>query len=283
MSTGSFEAHGWFYGTARVRDGAHTGDDCCVQRVRDLGVSWFRDRAGSCSSCGASYSYGAVWCHAMTGEHIHLGHECSDNVGLLADWSGVLRYQKGEAEKRKRERALAKSAALAAKKADDREVWLLGQPGLKEAFELTGESWEARTLADMRDKLTKYGSLSDKQVAFALSLAKKLTDETGDNTSKPAPTGRVEVTGEVTGIKEFDWGFGMTVTVGGLFDSRWKFWCAVPKNLYTHARRSVRGFNDGLKGREVTGKVTLTPGREIDFAMGKRPSLELVEVETTTE
>jgi hypothetical protein len=132
-----------------------------------------------------------------------------------------------------------------------------------------------RILNDMASKLAKWGSLSEKQVAFA---QKMLDDE-----SAPKATieeGRREVTGTVVSVKyhEGNWGSSYKMTVK-LADGC-MVWGTIPAALETVARDAWNAaynpgdFEDVLKGATITYTVTVTRSeKSSDFGFGKRPTI----------
>lgn len=238
-----------------------------------------------CDVCGAHYNHGEVWLHGPTGEHITVGHDCADKYGLLgsrAEWLAWHREQtalRSQAAKDKR----FKVAALR---------FLAGQPELGEALALADEQvgpalgpatgarprpltkleqrqdWRVFTLADLRRKLNRFGSLSERQVAFALKLAAEYREAAaaGEPTEEPhvpAPEGRTKVRGRVVSVKGYDgvWGHQLKMTVkvetpGG----SWLCWVTVPREFTAE------------RGAEVEFTATLARGKDEHFAFGKRPT-----------
>ena len=139
------------------------------------------------------------------------------------------------------------------------------------------------TLADFAAKLNKYGSLSDRQVAFALKLAHQATAQalpTPEEQHVSAPTGRVDFVGQVVSVKshDSDWGTQYKMTVKVVTPAgAWLCWLTVPTGLFDDLAKLNLNVHD-LKGKTVDVRATLTPGNESFFAFGKRPQGRLVEV-----
>jgi len=121
-------------------------------------------------------------------------------------------------------------------------------------------------LADMGRKLARFGSLSEKQAAFAVKLGEtvrtwKAQDFTKEEAHVPAPEGRVTFTGTIVSIKEREGYMGgveykMTVKVTTP-EGTWLAWMTAPGGTE--------------KGQTVNVTATLTRGSDAHFAFGKRP------------
>lgn len=233
---------------------------CCVARLREQGVAWAATGGtGKCSVCGANYKYGSVWKHLPTGEHIHVGHDCADKYEMLMDWSSL------DLERKRREEMRA-SVLLREKREATRDEFLSKHPGLAEAFAV-----EHDILRDMASKLYRFGSLSDKQVAFALRLADQVRNPPPPEQHVPAPSGRVDFEGTVVAVKDHASDFGMTwkMTVKVVTpEGSWLAWLTVPSAAW-----DAIGQNADLRGKTIRVRATLSAGREAHFAFGKRPTL----------
>jgi hypothetical protein len=157
-------------------------------------------------------------------------------------------------------------------------------PGL--SVMLTAQAHDVHPIfADMAGKLVRYGSLSDKQVEFALKLLKEHCERhaNGGKTDREVawqrekdmaedcPTGRVQVIGTVlkTELKENQ--FGTTLKMALKSDKGFVVWVTVPDNL---AIFDVGEYQRGLaKGDRVALTATLTPStNDPKFGFGKRPT-----------
>lgn len=106
--------------------------------------------------------------------------------------------------------------------------------------ERTRQGWAVSTLEDIWYKAAKYGKLSDKQIAFALSLLDRLSEaderlavREAEQAAKvaagvEAPEGRVEVTGTVRSTKFVDNDFGGALKMTVELDSGARVYGTVP-------------------------------------------------------
>lgn len=265
--------------------GYHTSDHCCLHTyLARPGVKRAEQATStsSCTVCGAYFRDGDIWKHNVTGEHIFVGHTCADKYGMFAerkDWEIWHRMQtklRSQAAKDKR----FKVAALR---------FLESHPELAVAFRALpteppadrSARWRFNVLRDMEAKLNQYGSLSDKQVEFALKLA---AEQAVPVAPKPeevhvaAPVGRVTFTGTVVSTKvvDSDWsryGVMKMVVKVATPEGVWLCWCTVPSGL----AYDERGHE--LKGQVIEVTATLKPGKEAHFAFGSRPSARLVDAQ----
>jgi hypothetical protein len=265
----------------------HEGGRCCMLGLNTISkVKWAeRGGLGKCTVCGARFTYGDVWVHSETQEHIHLGHICAAKHELLADRSEF------EIARGRMERATMTQVQRSLNN-EEREAFLDANPGLREAFKLGAEQAEilandpkglpfrVATLVDLKEKFTTYRKLSEKQVAFALKLAEEIRNPKAlPPTEKqvPAPEGkRLTVQGTIVSLKSYESAFGeqtrMTVKVQtpkGI----WLAWGSYPKALWdvwTEGRPDQT--KQAGKGDVVSFVADLKQGREPHFALFKRPT-----------
>jgi hypothetical protein len=74
------------------------------------------------------------------------------------------------------------------------EAFLEDNPGLEECFDQGTSPRHREILTDMRDRLNRWGSLTDKQVTFARRLADP------EPPAETPPVGRHQVSGTITGF-----------------------------------------------------------------------------------
>ena len=213
------------------------------------------DHMHNCGHCGSHIRFAAVMAHESSMEFIVVGQDCLTN-----------RFDEMSKADFKVLRDAAKKAARESKKAEQRADLIAEHPELTDAFESNNSF-----IQDVMWKFHKYAELSDRQIAAVKTAlirdaeweAKKAA-EYANNPAKDAPSGRVEVTGEILSIKlretDFFSVFKMTIkTTDG-----WKLWVSLPSSL-DEAEAEV--------GDTVSMRVTVTPSNDDPkFAFGKRPS-----------
>jgi hypothetical protein len=243
-------------------------DDCYgIKEARELceGVGWHREgkmwgSMGKCGICGANYRYGDIWQHIPTGHLIHVGHDCADKYAMLADRDDF----NAALESIKRRRA---AVIQAEHNRIIRANFLAANPGLAEALEVDHD-----ILRDMNDKLNRYHALSEKQVAFAMKLAKEVLERASmpAEVMIPAPVSndRVVIRGRMISrkVQESDFGIVLRMTVKVETPAgNWLCWGTCPNEL-----SATNG--DVLIGCFVQFEAMLVPGREAHFAFFKRPT-----------
>lgn len=212
---------------------------------------------GKCGVCGASFRNGDLWKHVDSGDLVHLGHNCADKYGMLADRADFCAHL--EAAKRNRAARI---------EAERRQVafdsFCSAHEGLAEAFAAGADH---PIVADIRRKLREYGSISDKQIALVHKLAaeSKLPPPEPER-HVPAPVGdaRVKVSGVVVGKKWHDNGYGETLKLTVKVetpDGTWLCWGSAPSKLGPVDRGDTIAFEAKLEGGD-------TP----HFAFFKRPT-----------
>lgn len=94
-------------------------------------------------------------------------------------------------------------------------------------------------------------------------------------TAQPAPTGRVQVEGEIVAIRSYDGDFGITWKMTVKADAGYRVFVTVPRDLMPdmYNGEEFSAHMDGLKGQRVELTVTLAPtGDDPTFAKGTRPT-----------
>ena len=245
----------------RFVNGEHRPDGrCCIIGLRNVARVPFAVHGGTgrCTTCGARFIYGDVWMHVPTGEYIHLGHDCADKYGLLADRSSH-ELALG------RVRAAAAVVAQRAVNEERRDATVLKHPGLAAAFALADRH---PILADLAAKALRF-ELSEKQVALALKLADEVMHPKPVEALVAAPVegGRQVIEGEVISLKTYESDFGtslkMTLKVTTPAGA-WLAWGTCPAALACG------------RGSRVRLVATLKAGREPHFALFSRPAKAVV-------
>ena len=260
---------------------------CCLTRLRESGAEFAEHGGGGkCTICGAGFRFGEVWRHRPSSEHIHVGHVCADKWDLNADRTEALAHQTRLSE-------LRSKAGREKKLATARDAWLEENPDVHRAFVLAEafvapdpvvfgdrRPGGANILRDMAHRLHQYGSLSEKQIDFALKLKAQLEAPAPvAERHVPTPEGRQVVTGRVVSVKDQESDYGLTWKMTVKVETpegSWLVWSTVPAAIQEVFHGTAHNANDGLaawlKGRTVTFTATLTRGSDEHFAFAKRPS-----------
>lgn len=207
-----------------------------------------------CTACGAWFNYGFVYLHRATKDVVHLGHDCAHKYEGLKSLSKVDRDFKA---------LQGKAAALRTRRLHDRNEadFCATRAGLAEALQA-----DHYIIADIRGKLRRFASISDKQVALVMKIANELKNPKPGDVHVPAPiaAGRQTVEGEVISLKSYegDWGttYKMTVKVRTP-EGVWLAWGTCPNGY-------------GLqRGDHVRFDARLKQGNEPHFATFSRPTM----------
>jgi hypothetical protein len=141
-------------------------------------------------------------------------------------------------------------------------------------------------LCDMGTRLQQYGSISEKQIAFAKKLLVEQQErrnlrEAEKAAAQPAPAGRQVVEGEVVMVRDYESDYGTTWKMMVKADGGFKVFVTVPRDLepdsYTggdlDTPTSFVAQVNALKGQRVRFTATLEPkADDPTFAIGKRPA-----------
>lgn len=202
---------------------------------------------GQCGVCGTGFIYGEIWRHVPSGDIVHMGHQCAHKYGLFSDFADGKRQQ-------------ARHIAREVKRAR-RDAFLADFPGLREALAL-----DHSIINDIADRFDRTQDISDKQVALVMKIADEIRNPKPPEEHCEAPIGRVDFTGQVVSVKEYDseWGrqvFKLTVKVWDDEGRSWLAWGTCPRVLESLLER----------GDRVDMRATLKQGRDKHFAIMSRP------------
>lgn len=186
---------------------------------------------GSCHICGAHALYMAVFHHPATNVYIKAGLDCTDKMGMdsgngEAFRSGIRSENKAIAGKKKAKKILEESGAG--------KAW--------EIYETTTENrFEENTISDIVAKLVKYGSISDKAMAFVSSLLSKIENRATVEAARaerhalaatvPTTDTRVMIEGKVISHKFQDSAFGTVHKMLIEATEGFRLWGTVPNGL----------------------------------------------------
>jgi len=232
----------------------HDGNCCLIGMFNDPTKKFAKHgTTGKCTICGASYIYGDVWQHIPSGEYIHVGHDCADKMEHYISRNGF---------NTNRERFVNMSIRKIRL-----EKFIEQFPDMAAVFAVADKN---SIIADMRSKVMEWGSLSDKQIAFAMKLANEIINPAPVE-DEPEPLllkdGRGTYTGKFVAFKSTESAYGWVTK--GLFivlqdDKQAKIWTTVPN-----------GYGNE-KNVEAMVTVTLAKGDKPGFYFGSRPILQKV-------
>lgn len=218
---------------------------------------------GTCDHCGTRFYYGVVFEHS-NGDVIVVGHRCASESFALPSRA---------AHQRKRLEKAAKSARNNAKRAELKAAFVAENAGIVEDL---AESHFI--LRDLRGKLDRFGSLSEKQVALARKIAGEVREkQQGEPAWSEVTEGKRSLSGRVLHTKWQDSRFGrgalkMLVQVpanAAPGEPAEKLWGSVPQTLLD----TTNGYGSALKGKEVSFCASVErSSNNARFGIFKRPS-----------
>lgn len=263
------------------------------------------EHGGNCGVCG---NVNAIWTvlfyHRPTNTYVRMGQECAMQVDSAA-WEGMDRLQRAVKDAEARRAGKAKAQATLAELGLE-AAWAVRESVGERAraaqvrwenatdaeqndpyapqFE-PGISRDEYTVADMVLKLIRYGSLSEKQVAFLRTLLARIEQRPAIEAARkaereaaqPVPKGRVEFDAEVLKVRHEDYGYNRTA-IKVLLKSAdgWLAWGTLPSGAYGAER-----------GAKLRLRATLQPSdTDPKFGYFQRPVLtgevvQPVEADTT--
>jgi hypothetical protein len=184
--------------------GYHLPDD--FDRCKDM---------GKCDHCGTSHYWGAIFRDRRDGGYLVIGNVCADSFFTFSSRRAYLTTQAAKL-KASRERNAANRKAG--------EEFLAGRIELQAAF----AGCDHYIVEDIKAKLFKYGSISDKQACLVMKIAIEDAEKTPEPEPVAIPTeltdGRHEFIGEVLALKWKDnpWGGNLKMLLRD--DRGFKLW-----------------------------------------------------------
>lgn len=245
--------------------------------ARTGGTYSSHEHGGNCMVCGNVFAtYTVLFYHRPSNVYVRLGQDCAMKLEMSNDGA----YNRFTAAVRD-----AREAQAGKRKAEA----TLNDAGLSSAWALYNAQWSEsfrndETIArDIVSKLVKYGSLSEKQVAFLRSLMERIerrpqieAQRAAEAAAAPAwVAGRQVVTGEIVSAKwqENDFAYGAEASLKALIklaDGR-KLWTTLPRVFYD----TQSDCATWARGKQITINVTVQPkDGDHSFAFGKRPTLQ---------
>lgn len=258
-----------------------------AHREHTGGVFAPKQGKGDCHVCGARMRDYAIFYHTSSNSYIRTGMDCASHIesGLDDAFRRVAQLRRA-AEKRAKGVAAASTYLEELGIMDTCEAIFCDHLGgtviesehyygnefvesltYDEAFKLQDRMY---TLASMIRNLVKWGSWSEKQDKYAITLAERIQNakqviyqrrEEKANTP-PAPEGKVVVEGVVACVKTVEGYYGYQTKMLVVSDEGWKVWSTVPAAI-----------NDVEKGDRISFTATVTRSEDDHtFAFAKRPS-----------
>jgi hypothetical protein len=219
----------------------------------------------TCDHCGARFDYGEIVAHMPTMRYIHVGHICASETFELANRADMLRRNAARAIARANEIVKAQAAAAAFATTDR---------GAIVVAHLRANDWN-NFYRDLLEKLTKFGTLTDGQMAAVERNMEKDNQRSAEREVRmvreaamdknPCPTGRGQITGEILSRKWKDTPYGDQLKMLVLDDRGFKVYGSVPSRL---------SGDDGVQsGDRITfmAEVSQSDDDEL-FGFFKRPT-----------
>lgn len=176
-------------------------------------------RKGTCDHCGARFFYGAIYAHLKSEDMLVVGNICADEVF-------------GSSSKRELDLKRAKDVVRLA-----RERTTLGRAiasffALHEGLE-TALTVKHEVSHSLRGSLIRYGSLTDKQVELAFTIAQRVSDQEREVVHVHADVvpGLRDIQGRVLTKKFVDNAYGGALKMLVLTETDEKVWGTIPAAL----------------------------------------------------
>lgn len=177
------------------------------------------EHGGTCYVCGAYAMTLAVYHHPKTNTYICTGEDCADKMDLATDGIDLFR---------KNMKSLAN--VYAGKRKAEKTLADLGLSRAWEIFNLDpkDKEFEEGTITSIVINTIRYGSISDKQVAFVKSLIEKIDNRAALKAEREKQNAisnyvgkvgqRIDIVGTIYFVRTFDSAYGVT-TITGIRDN----------------------------------------------------------------
>jgi len=244
------------------------------------------EHGGVCHICGnGNCIYTAVFYHPKTNEYIRTGLDCAEKLDM-ADERAFKAFRDGIDDARRLQKGKNKAKAVLADAGLTRawEIYTLDTDGLRalgavRTITSDGQSHDVRTeelgkLADIVDRLVKWGSLSEKQLNFVGLLVKRIDNKVAYEAEQAArkaaeqanaadcPKGKVKISGEILSTKVVDGYYGLQTKMLVREDLGFKVWGSLPAAI-----------GSAKKGDRVTFTATVKPSDDDSkFGFFSRPT-----------
>ena len=198
------------------------------------------ETSGSCQVCGNVQAiYLALFYHAKSNSYVRVGFDCTQKLEMSGDLPAFNLFRRNVQNAREAQAGKRKAIAILAD-AGLSEAWdIFTAPAIEhnegcaaKGIHANGDdngvyngctcgfekrwrqdnAFEEITIRNIVGKLVKYGNISEKQIVFVRNLLTKITQrpiidaqrKAEADAAGPVPTGRVQMTGTVLMVKEYD-------------------------------------------------------------------------------
>lgn len=234
-----------------------------------------------CGVCGHVLRYGGVLVDLELRDGVMVGFDCLETYERVTEGLVDARFK-------------ARNAAARAFGDKNYAKCCAENEGLDEAFEIAKDN---HIVSDIYQKLRKYGSISEKQIALVHKIAQGTIDyqarmeerERIAAAAPDAPSGKQTVSGTVVSLKSQETYFGgvrqVQLKMLVVADEGWKVWSTVPASLTDIPIKDETGYVMGSRsinpGEHITFSVTLEPSPDDKkFTFGKRPTKAILSEKT---
>lgn len=194
------------------------------------------EHGGTCGICGAGAMYVAKFHHRPTNTYLVTGMDCAAKMDMgdarvFRDFRARVRAGLEAAAGKRKAQATLQAAGLA-------QAW-----EIYTAENADGHRWEENTIGDIVGKLVKYGSISEKQLAFIGSLLARIASRAAIDAQREAD----KALSQHVGVEGERRDFTLTVKAVPSFDTAYG-------TLYVHICRDDAGNVVIYKGKEIAEK-----------------------------
>lgn len=222
---------------------------------------------GNCMVCGnANAIYTVLFHHEPTNVYVRMGQDCASKTEMSYDEGAFNRFRARMNDVRLAIAGKAKAKAKLEDAGASRAWAIWDQPGVPET------RYEESTIIDIVSKLVRYGSISEKQMAFIKRLLDKIDDRAGIEARRAAETAaaapvpmsedRIIVEGEVLSNKVVETDFGTMHKILIRADAGWKVYGTAPSDI-----------RDAQKGERVSFTARVTKSNDDEkFGFFSRPA-----------
>jgi hypothetical protein len=169
-----------------------------AHRAKTGGKYSNHEHGGTCCVCGAGAMYLAIFYHAKTNTYLKVGETCADKMDFSAEGFSLFR----KAAKAEAGRIAGKvKAQQTLATTDDAALWDIWSANHAATVDVPREEG---IIVEMVNKLIKYGSISEKQLAFARTLAERIAGRAALKAQRAAENASSAFVGAVGDRRDFD-------------------------------------------------------------------------------